>query len=483
MSDGTRVVCDQGIQRIYDRNDNFIQIGNFMGAGPPGTVLSDQLGRFVFIGPDPVTGEDGIHVAGVNNETLTWKVLWRSIQVNKSYKTTAFGVVNTRGGTSVQFTEIPFMVVDRIICPVQSGSLTYVFGYNADDTANPSVGWGEVSSISLPSGAQASYAWEQDNSGSGPPFGLPNVDHVLDNAPSTKTLNYQQENDGVVTPVTEEWGYSIGNTGSVIISPDGGTTSQIHGDTSFANATNGLALRTVQPDGTTIERIWQQNLPIGLNPQVQNNPYVKTEFTSITDAAGNLAQTSIKDYNYDKNGNVTQVKEYDWVPYSSIHSGGDLVIPPGAPLKRVTTTSFFNQTPDATSSSATGNCYWNLSAPNLRNAVASTQISDGSQVLARTELFYDNPSTTGNVIQQKSWDSAMGLYSNPLTGANSISVSTEYNQFGSPILTTDARGHQTQYIYGLVGAVTDLYPTRILTAFQTSVQRVESRQYDFYTER
>ena len=52
---------------------------------------------------------------------------------------------------------------------------------------------------------------------------------------------------------------------------------------------------------------------VWVEPAGANNPYVKTEFTSIRDGGGNLSKTAIKDYNYDKNGNVTQVREYDWV--------------------------------------------------------------------------------------------------------------------------------------------------------------------------
>ena len=57
----------------------------------------------------------------------------------------------------------------------------------------------------------------------------------------------------------------------------------------------------------------------------------------------------------------------------------------------------------------------------------------------------------------------------------------QYNQYGMPVLTTDARGFQTQLTYGAVGGFTDLYPTQVKTAYQTSVQRTETRDYDFNT--
>ena len=40
---------------------------------------------------------------------------------------------------------------------------------------------------------------------------------------------------------------------------------------------------------------------------------------------------------------------------------------------------------------------------------------------------------------------------------------------------------QTQIVYGSVGGFTDLYPTQVKTAYQTAVQRTETREYDFST--
>jgi hypothetical protein len=151
-------------------------------------------------------------------------------------------------------------------------------------------------------------------------------------------------------------------------------------------------------------------------------------------------------------------------------------------VKRVTTNTLALATPDASDyTSNNANSYWTATAPTLRNAVAVTELSNGSTTLSRTELTYDNAGTTGNLMQQKSWDSAKGAYSNPLTGSNSISVSNQYDSYGNTILSTDARGYQTQSVYGSVGGFTDLYPTQVKTGYQTSVQRTETLEYDFYT--
>ncbi|MGH9967665.1 MAG: hypothetical protein ACREBG_07495 [Pyrinomonadaceae bacterium] len=52
----------------------------------------------------------------------------------------------------------------------------------------------------------------------------------------------------------------------------------------------------------------------------KRNFYAKTEFISISNAAvpPQLVKTAIRDYTYDKNGNLIQLAEYDWVPYGDV---------------------------------------------------------------------------------------------------------------------------------------------------------------------
>jgi RHS repeat-associated protein len=261
-----------------------------------------------------------------------------------------------------------------------------------------------------------------------------------------------------------------------------------------------------------VEKVWAQNYPIECTStqfycnQNARNPYVKTEFISIKDKDGQYRWTAIKDYSYDKNGNVTQVVEYDWVPYESVErespSSGNYptgAIPSQATpvLKRITATGYYASTPDASANLGTNptssqypNLYIWRTSPRLRSTSAWSEVRNGSnQAVTRTENSYDDPFTTGNLTQVKMWDSFKGgvnrPYSDPLTTDNSISISTQYNQYGMPILTTDARGTQTQIIYGPIagpnGTVTDLYPTETKAAYNTSVQKIARMEYDFYT--
>lgn len=444
----------------------------------------DQLGRKIVLEYQGISDGEIIHVPGVSGADLTYQVHWKNIQVFKTYSTYDLNQHNHDLDGYPDFLGLQF-VVSRIDLPTATGGLQYVFGYNAADYGStpcctPSYGWGELSSVTLPSGARAQYFYSMDGQ-DGPRVGGMWSD-VLRNGMFRKTLTYQQQYDGASTPVSETWNYGGG-----IITPAGGLITQL-GD---------HASRIDNADGTIKEMIWQPNVPQGFpttylydplhlnnvyDPQ-RVNLYIKTEFNSVRDANGTLTKTAIKDYNQDKDGNITSVREYDWVDYSSVPrdaEGRPSGIPASAVLKRVTTNNYANPTPDASDTSSNdADSYWNTSSPALKNVIASSEVSNGSTTLVRAEFFYDNVSTTGNLTQQKNWDSTKAAYSVPLTGANSISASTQYDQFGNPTLTTDARGVQTRFVYSSVGGFTNLYPTQIQTAYQTAVQRTETREYDF----
>jgi len=477
----------------YDRNNNYLTNGLVtLPNGHTVGALVDQFGRYVAHETNLAAREDYIYSLGFNNQTLMWTVKWKSIYVLKPYTTTAATGGRQRGNTSDQTYQGEAVVVDRITLPSQIGNLSYQFSYNAPDyvpgspePTTESPGWGEVSGITFPSGAQVSYQYARDGS----PSHKPNTRNVMDNFVRQKTLTYQAEYDGNATPVTDTWSYGVGHTGSSITAPDGGVITHTFNDVTWPVSSSGLVYKETNPAGEVVERNWQPNSPPGIYGSLPMNYYVKTEFRSIPNAAGTLVWTAIKDYSYDKNGNPTSEADYDLVPYSSAHPGGGAPsLPAGLTPSRVTVTAYNNPTPDATNSSSdSSNAYWNPSAPTLRSAASSTEVRNGSGLrFARSEFSYDNPSTTGNLTQKMSWDSTKGPVnsSSPyLTTANSISISNQYanwssGQTGKLIQTTDGRGTQTSLTYDSVGGF-DLYPTQIQTAYGTSVQRTEQRQFDF----
>lgn len=481
--DGSRVESiGGGGQRTYDRNGNFNElqsVDNYNNTGHKATIVADQLGRSIVI--EYGTNEDYIHSKGFNGTSIMTTVKWSSTYVTKTYR------AGNHNQYDVNWTDRIVPTVSQIILPSQlGGNLKYTFGYNGSPTSGTgtvSAGWGELNSITLPSGAKADYQYFMDNkSGAGI-----QADRVLENSPTRKDLNYTLEYDNTSTPApTEIWRYDIKEDWAQIISPDGGVTTEWF----HSVPTKGRVYKTQRPDGTVIERIWKENRPyqpsgVTLPNDIVVNPYVEKEFISIPDAIGTLVKTSIKDYTYDKNGNIKMVKEYDWIAYSSVprdSNGKPIGLPGGVLPARVSATVYYSATPDASDTTTDDpDSYLKVTAPRLLNAVASTEVGNGSQTLARSEFVYDNATTTGNLTQQKSWDSTKGAYSNPLTTSNSIFVSHQYDVYGNPTLSTDARGHQTKLTYGSVGGYIDLYPTETVSAYGTSVQRTSSQVYDFYT--
>jgi RHS repeat-associated protein len=493
--DGSRIVSNATSYRFYDRNGNFLTHATVhLPNGHDVIGLVDEFGRYV--ATETVGNDDFFYSKGFNDQSLVWKVTWKHIYVLKSgYRTTGAISGRQRGGTSTQSLIMNLKVVDKITLPTQLGNLTYQFAYNAADydgvnaPTTDSLGWGQVSGITLPSGAQVTYEYERD----GGSVITSTTRRVLDDYVKHKKLTYLTEYDGTQQTQGEDWFYSVGHSGTSITEPDGGITTHSFNDTTIANSVSGIVYKDVLPDGAIIERRWEANSPSTTTgfpaSQMGANYYVKTEYRSIPKANGQFI-TAIKDFEYDKNGNVTSEADYDWVPYTSIPRGSDGK-PDGLPsanlLSKILKT-YYNAPPTASDSSQESSlAYWNANAPLLRSQLASTEVRDVTNTqLARAEFFYDDAGlgTTGNLTEQKSWDSTKGFYSSPLTSTNSISITNLYNLWasgttGKLVESKDAKGVKTHFTYGSVGNVTDLYITKVESAYQLPIQRTSTSEYDF----
>ncbi|HSK73223.1 MAG TPA: RHS repeat-associated core domain-containing protein [Pyrinomonadaceae bacterium] len=506
--DGKKVVASTGNpQRVYDRNNNYVEyrgIENYNNTGNFAFQAADQFNRTVTLeynGAAP--GEDAIRVKGFEGADLVWKVKWKTIAAKKYYESCL--VPNTCPVEDQNSTLISVMnVIDKITLPTQMGGGTYTFSYNAPNYSVPlqvSNGWGEVSGVILPTGADIAYGYSLDGMGSQQDPQLP--EDILRNHPTTKTLAYDREYDGQAPRTTETWNYSTSISGGAVTAPDGSSTTELFYNTAPSTPSwdSGLSYKSIAADGTMTERLWARNIPASCTGcsyyGLPNNPYVKTEFTSIKNSGGSYTLTAIKDYSYDKNGNVTQVSEYDWVSYSSIprdQYGQITGIPTGITPKRITATSYYAETPDASVTTTDSDLYIWTTSPKLKNTVKSSEVRNGSnQPVSRTEIFYDDEYNTGNPTQTKIWDSfkngANQPHSNPLSSSNSISTSAVYNSYGMPTETTDARGVKTTFTYGCINGQTscqsneqNLYPTKIETASNyTSLKRTATTKYDFFT--
>lgn len=516
--DGSRIVnaTEPGVggQRHYDHNGNFTDFLTVtLPDGNEADKIVDTLQRSIIVEHDVAAHQDYVITAGFGEEVrLTIK--WGATIVNKTYDA-LWGCSHSYPKTM----RLGQSVVEQITLPAQAGGLTFKFQYNgkAGPLAPPpdpveSPGWGELSAMTLPSGAKIYYHYFHDD-GEQPPWeGRPCWRQVLKNYPVRKELVYRDENDrgynasspANSTPcdpatescVTETWTYDMGDTFATdremttIADPAGGVTKQYYfdsdGGTDYhptSNWRSGLVYKLETPDGTAIERDWQPNKPFGsdASASVQMNPYVKFEYRSLPNAAHTaLVKKAGTEYNYDKNGNLTQTKDYDWVNYGSDPLSGTLL--------RRTVNDYYNPTPDAATLVFSPNSYHAANWLHIWNALKSTEVRDDSgQPLARSDFRYDDENEKGNLTRQFNWDSSKAGYSNPLcTDAsqctlNVNSLAYEYDTYGNRTLSTDGGGRQTKFIYDAVGGVANLYATRTIVAFGTSVQRSMGFEYDFNT--
>ena len=475
-------------QRITERNGGFINI--------KGGQIVDQLGRSIEIDYDHVT------VKGVGGELLTTQIVNSATFVHRKYQSITNDQTGVPQGTDF-FTVIDasFWSIQQVILPQQSGGQSYTFEYNGASTqpsdTNYTIGWGELKSVTFPTGAKTNYTYDT----------LDGTERlaaeVVSNRVLQKDLQFTEVYDGISTPQTETTYYNSDPSGGSMLGPDGrGSAEQFYNDSGLAAWSNGLAYRSSVP-GVTTERIWKQNLPYYTGnpyPYPQNqylvpnaNAYVKTEFSTIYTDTGQPALTAIKDFNYDKNGNVTRIVEYDWVPYSSVarqNNNPTGIIPPNAVIKRITINEYYNQTPDANSTADSPYTFEKPNAPKLKNVIKSTEVQNAAGVpVLRSEFYYDNPNTTGNLIETRTWDStkqatlqSADTNGYKLVNSNFVKTTATYDQYGNPLTATDANGVISTLTYEAINGFTGLYPTKTEAASNySSLKRTSTAAYDFYT--
>lgn len=476
-------VYDSSTGRQTDRYGNYVESVQFSHGGEVARGFQDEFGRKVFSTSGANADEKYLYQEGLGGELIRWIVRWKKIYVKGLYTTTGAGHLMQRGGTSHQVGDFEFDVIYEIEQPEQLGGQKFEFEYYGSDTplgpSQYSDGWGEIKSVRTPQGVVAEYEYVRDTS---LPQGLTYTDHILENSIKKKTLTYLIENNGTSSSVSETWTYTIHSTNATITGPDGSVTTQLHGNTKVDHDGNGLVNR-IESNGSKVEKIWGFNK----TPWGGINPFVKAEFASVKDSAGNYSLTSIKEYGIDKNGNTTSIKEYDYVPYANVPRTNNFPtgLPSGSIPIRTSLTTYHDPTPDSSDIvNSNANCYWNTDS--IRGVLASTEVRNGSnQTVSASSTDYDDHTTTANPTVKRAWDSTKGPVSTPLTDSNSIKTLASYNAYGMPLTTTDGRGTVTQITYGNVttpgGVVTDLYPTQTVAAYGTALARTSTAVYDFHT--
>lgn len=458
------------LQRMTDRNGNraYLRKGTFNGGDA--TIVEDDLGRRTVIRPTPMG--HSIFRAGFGGELLETKIEWKTVYVRKTYNAADVEALNAP--LSIRSMELyqPMLVVGRIVLPHQAGGLEYSFEYNGSDS-RPSgtytTGWGELTGMSLPSGAKVAYRYQLDESG-----GAVASNDVVRNPISRRTLTYMEENDGKAAPVSEVKTYAIGSDSSVVTEPDGNPIYTRFVGTDSGSCDGGLILSTKDADGSLTENLWVNRCA---------DPYVQLEFKTLADSSGNPSVTSATQYVRDGNGNLLEKKEYGNVPYASVArvNGRPTGIAPDMPIVRSAVNTFCNPTPPASGAGVP-------SAIRLHDVIKSTEVRDGlGKISSRSEFEYDDPESRGNVIVMRRWDSTKGGLSAPdargfrLNDANAVTTKNTYDGFGNIVTLIDARGFKTAFVYGDIGSVDGLYPTEKIQAAETSVALRTSSEFDFFT--
>ncbi|MCO6511643.1 MAG: DUF922 domain-containing protein [Aridibacter famidurans] len=475
-------------QRITDANGNRVYIKSDSHNGISGTKIIDDLDRFIFYGGNKVIS------FGVNGAELETTLSWKNVYVYRHYKTLGLGVtttvpLNKREADLIQ--SLPML--EKITLPTQASSLEYLFTYHADDTdpisGSPPYtytdGWGELASVELPSGAKAEYSYDLPASETT----LTTFLEVVSNKIIRKDLKYDEIYDGSATARVDSWLYDISTGYGSVTGPDGGTTTQHFYDKSpyiddaGTDWRSGLVYRITSPDGSKVEKTWQQQGSGSSTEGQPLNAYVSEEVTTITNFGGGNAFESKREYDYDQNSNLLETREYDW---KTVGSGSYV-------LKRRILNTYYNQTLAMSSTTSDSNYYANPSSPAQLNLVKAVEVRDGTTTaFSRSEFLYDNGSLNppkGNLTESRSWDStqepnlpsADGNGFKLSSAGDYIAVSSTYDSYGNVLTVTDANSVVTQNTFDAINGKTGLYPTKIEAAYGLSVERTTTFEYDFDT--
>ena len=474
---------DSGVvQRISDLNGNNVTLSNSSFQGKQGLKVADDLGRFIFF--------DGTsaYQFGVGGEVLETKLSWKSVAVFRRYRTALTSDVIIPGEKLFEDTFEIFSMIESIKLPDQVASepMKYRFEYHGDESSGerPAVytdGWGEIASVTTPTGATSRYYHEFPEAAH-----LESAADVVRNKITKKELEYTTSYD--LRSVTKKavWNYEIGHSRSIIFGPDGSRTEQMHygfspySDDFYADWRSGLVHSEIKPDGTAISKEWKHkngNSPIQTSPV---DTFVSKETTTKRDELGRVIQSK-REIDYDKNQNILEVRFYGFALGDSDNS----------PLLRRVVNTYYNPTSGDEYQTVEPNDYRNPGAPALLRLLktSETTSADG-EIVSRSEFLYDNQlnPTKGNLTEIRRWSSTKGdLPRNEdgngfkLSSSNAIITKNEYDQYGNEIASLDENGVRSEVSFEQVNGFEGLYPTKSVSAINTSVSKTSAFEYDFET--
>jgi RHS repeat-associated protein len=475
LPDG-HIVTGAGVttNTVSDRNGNSISISRYADptSGDPITALTDNLGRSITIDYQTVD-QDVITQAGYGGQPLTSTVKWGVVTLTGAH---VYGEANDcQPYLDCDAVNNAFKVVQSITF---ANGLVHHFTYDGSVHSDGTKTWGQISSMTLPSGATVAYNYPSQPTPS-PAYGaiLTQIFPL-----SSKALTWADEDSSPSVSRQEISTYSFSGANSIFTNPDGGQVKryffspQGFSSQSGFSAANfgslwGMVYKTETRDASqnltgTTEHVWNLNPAYGTGNQANvgfhlpGNPVLQLQIQSALNN-GSLTVASAKSFAYDRNGNATTTTDTDWTPYANVTHDGNS-IPTGlggATTLRTTTNTFINgPTTSAAGSTDDTNGYWNSRSVQLLNLPARIAVA-GLGPGSITEFQYDGGGTLshGNPTKTATWDSSLGAASNPLTSCaqstasptscNAEAVTHTYDSYGNLTSTTDSLGYVKQLTY------------------------------------
>ena len=505
LPDGTQVIDYENgpepFQRIRDNNGNSIKIFE---AGGVTHYVDEQSGREI-----KITGSIGSGQIQVWYKTVTG--LDQHIDINfgqtivkgKIYRVNDWNAgwhtETEEGAECTRYEKLPptaLEVVREIVFPVTEANQParrFTFAYNSDTTESfttqaafftcgaplepyfreASRGMGALSRIETPTGAVVDYTYSLASTHDFTGFAV--KDQLVKESVVTKSLTH----DGAI----DTWTYTIPNQSNSISSsvtnPDGTIVTQNYYamDPGFAQTIGyddpraGLVYHTSNGLTETYRHWTNRGVQIASGSQNSSaiNSFVDAEYTSYVGT--NLM--SAKTYQYDLNGNLTQVKEYDWFDSTAIgrdNTGVPLSIPAAATLLRTTNTSYHNSAPEVTSANYYMTRALVSGVPSILNAPKEVTVGPSITHFSYDGQTYGVVPTLGNLTSQSVWDDLDNKW---------ITSSQTYGLYGNLATKTDPRDKTTQFFYE---DNTHARPTRVVVDPENGTgAQTTFTAYDFAT--
>ena len=488
LPDGTHIIQKTNFQRIMDPNGNSIiifkeDLGGGITVGHYQDEMATGATREIKYTQTLGSSTESIEYQTGEDSFATVSMLWGPKTVlGQTYNIQDhFNGTNEVCERTARFDAAMTMIREIELPQTQPAvQRKFTFSYNSDvteqvtglawwtcdDPGNPtpitqsSKGWGSLSQMTTPSGAQVNYSYE-----------LNTVHFLLEATEAPRERISSKSVKQTDTNTTDTWTYFSSSPFGTVIGPDGSRITELAytTDPAFAsiyggeNGLGGLVYRTIrylnnQPN-VTVERHWRRLLFAGgsdLQPGTLHgsvfNAVVDAEYTTLHDANGVAVQMSAKTFQYDYNGNLTGESDYDWFSPTSIPGRDAQEVPTGLPTGllpvRVIANNYHNPAPVG-SDPGSGNVYAKRDkttvTPLILNAPKEMTVGSSTATISKTRFHYDNNNddggfntvpTIGNVTKVRQDKDG--------TWINSVHT---HDSYGNVLTTTDPRGKTTTLVY------------------------------------